>query len=238
MHASIARMEKLATLGQDDLNALLNPHSVPRAYPAKRELLNGPHDDEVRILLRGWAGRVDYMPDGRRQITSLILPGEFVDPSPMLPETRRRPALVAFTPISIGNLPSPTAQEPLTGIRAARAASRAIEEACLRRHITRLGRMNAFERTVHLLLEISERLALADLETNDRFAMPLTQEELADYCGLTSVHVNRTLQYMRGERLIDLRGKTVNLLDRAAMIRAVAYTPLRPGAAEAPAPQS
>lgn len=53
--------------------------------------------------------------------------------------------------------------------------------------------MNAQERIGDLSLELHERATLADFVSRNRFALPLTQELLADALGLTSVHVNRML---------------------------------------------
>jgi CRP-like cAMP-binding protein len=51
----------------------------------------------------------------------------------------------------------------------------------------------------------------------DSFNLPVKQEVLADALGLSLVHVNRTLQQMRRDRLIDMRGAQVSFLDRTAL---------------------
>lgn len=66
-------------------------------------------------------------------------------------------------------------------------------------NITRLGRMNARERLYDLLLSLIGRLELAGIPCASGHAIPLTQECLADALGLTSVHVNRTLQACRAD---------------------------------------
>jgi DNA-binding transcriptional MocR family regulator len=45
-----------------------------------------------------------------------------------------------------------------------------------------------------------------------KFPLPLTQEVLADALGLSIVHVNRTLQQLRREGLLEMRGGFVELL--------------------------
>lgn len=72
-----------------------------------------------------------------------------------------------------------------------------------------------------------ERLALAGLASDDSLPMPLTQESLADALGLTSVHVNRTLQLMRREGLIDLRSGMARLYDPERLRGLVDYRPAR-----------
>ncbi|MGH1560234.1 helix-turn-helix domain-containing protein [Caulobacter segnis] len=51
----------------------------------------------------------------------------------------------------------------------------------------------------------------------ESFHLPIKQEILADALGLSLVHVNRTLQQMRRDRLIDMRGAQLTILDRAAL---------------------
>jgi CRP-like cAMP-binding protein len=76
--------------------------------------------------------------------------------------------------------------------------------------------MSAYERIQDWLSEIHERLLLAGRAGPESFPMPLTQEMLADALGLTSVHVNRTLQAMRRDGVLEWRGGTVRLLQGAA----------------------
>jgi len=82
----------------------------------------------------------------------------------------------------------------------------AFERWCVFNQLMRLGAMQAKERTAHLLLELYHRLACVKLAEDFAFEMPLTQEQLADVLGLSAVHVNRTLQALRHERLIECRG--------------------------------
>ena len=47
---------------------------------------------------------------------------------------------------------------------------------------------------------------------------PLTQNDLADATGLTAVHVNRTLQELRRDGLIELERKQLHILDMPRMM--------------------
>ena len=88
-----------------------------------------------------------------------------------------------------------------------------------------LGRKTARERLAHLLCEIGLRLGLVMSSKAARYDLPLTQSEMADFTGLTSVHVNRTLKDMRLERLIEQRGQTLHIPDMARLARAGLFTP-------------
>jgi len=45
------------------------------------------------------------------------------------------------------------------------------------------------------------------------YELPITQTELANAFGLSTVHMNRTLQDLRGEELITWQGKTLVIND-------------------------
>ena len=65
----------------------------------------------------------------------------------------------------------------------------------------------------HLLCELYVRLKAVGLTNGDGYAFPLTQAEFGDALGLSTVHVNRTLQDLRGDGLITLRNGSVTVLD-------------------------
>jgi DNA-binding GntR family transcriptional regulator len=54
----------------------------------------------------------------------------------------------------------------------------------------------------------------AGLAEDGRFALPLTQSQFGEALGLSLVHVNRTMQQLRRDRLIELRPGRVKILDR------------------------
>ena len=81
-----------------------------------------------------------------------------------------------------------------------------IDAAVFREWMLGLGRREAYGRMAHLLCELYVRLKAVGLTNGDGYAFPLTQAELGDALGLSTVHVNRTLQDLRGEGLITLQG--------------------------------
>jgi hypothetical protein len=93
----------------------------------------------------------------------------------------------------------------------------------LRDQVVRLGRLSAFERLAHLLLEMHERLFHVGLANVNAFHMPLRQEMIADLLGLSVVHVSRTSQQLKSERLAQVRSSHVTLLDRARLVEVANY---------------
>ncbi|MGH1570645.1 Crp/Fnr family transcriptional regulator [Methylobacterium sp. P31] len=96
---------------------------------------------------------------------------------------------------------------------AALRMSRLVEAAIAREWLMSIGRRSAPERLAHLFCELLVRLQAVGLLSDDGYALPVTQTDLADTTGLTSVHVNRSLQDMRRDGLIELRKRRLRILD-------------------------
>ena len=88
-----------------------------------------------------------------------------------------------------------------------------------------LGQRSAYERLAHLLIELYLRLNVVGHAQDGRCDFPLTQNDLADATGLTSVHVNRTLQELRRDKLIELERKQLHILDLPRMMDVAMFNP-------------
>ena len=88
-----------------------------------------------------------------------------------------------------------------------------------------LGRLSAFERVAHLLCELFLRLRGVGLAANGACELPVTQIDLSDATGLTPVHVNRTLQELRGAGLVRLGDKKLVIPDLRALQDAAQFNP-------------
>ena len=78
--------------------------------------------------------------------------------------------------------------------------------------IIRLSKQTADQRFVHLMLELRSRLSRSGLAREHDFALPLIQETLANVLGLSTVHLNRTLQRLRKTGILKLAHGIVTLL--------------------------
>jgi len=204
---------ELAALDQDDMAVLRLAAEAPRSAVARRDMTSGLASAQDPVLiLEGWAHRSSLLADGRRQITGLLLPGDLLVSSSIngSPDA----TITAITPVTYCSLPAGSIAAR-SGLTQALQASRAIEEGLLRRHIVRLGRLDALERIADWLLEIYERLEASGSCSNETMPLPLTQEIMADALGLTSVHVNRMLGVLRRENLLTIQGGRALFLDRA-----------------------
>jgi DNA-binding GntR family transcriptional regulator len=69
------------------------------------------------------------------------------------------------------------------------------------------------------------RLRSVGLSNGHAYDLPLTQAELGDALGISTVHVNRTLQDLRGEGLITLQAGPVTMLDWKRLREAGEFDP-------------
>lgn len=88
-----------------------------------------------------------------------------------------------------------------------------IDASIFREWVVNVGRRDSRARIAHLLCEMAVRLKSNGAADDGPFDFPVTQEQLADATGLTSVHTNRTLQSLRKEGLIQLTARALTVLD-------------------------
>lgn len=224
IHPALRRLAAIVELGGSDELALRNAVARERSIKPRFELLQeGKPIRERLLVLTGWAARVRILLDGRRQIISFILPGEMIGncshANPLASST-----VAALTPLTVCALPDAARSSTLSE---AYALSAATEEAYHLAQIVRLGRMTASERVEDLLLELMERLETTGLVCSGQYAMPITQETLADALGLTSVHVNRTLQKSKQAKRLRWARGTMEIAAVDEMRRTVGRVPVR-----------
>ncbi|KMO35667.1 hypothetical protein VQ03_21445 [Methylobacterium tarhaniae] len=229
--AVLRRLSGYARLTPEEEALLRQVTARPVLVPARTELVrDGEAAPRPQVLVEGWACRQRLLADGRRQIVVVLLPGDLIGL-----DLRRRSlpfgSVAALTQAQICEA-SPlreraaahgTAPGHETGLAAALRQAREMEEIWLVNQVVRLGRQTAYERVAHFLLELRERLAAVDRVHDDRFSFPITQEVLADALGLSVVHMNRTMQQLRRDGLIEQRATAITLRDVPALVSIADY---------------
>jgi CRP-like cAMP-binding protein len=214
----LATLSRYARLSPGECEKLSIAARVPERHHAGSQLyLNRTQVKRTGLILCGWACETNILLDGRRQIYSFLLPGD-----PIFPQVgagRASRSILALTDLQVAEIAAPAERDssPPSGLMAAIAAAAAAREERLYTQITRLGRLSAYERVANLLLELRDRLSVGGMVSGNRFRMPLTQEIMADALGLSLVHVNRTLQQLRREKLIEMKAGSVCLLRPRAL---------------------
>ncbi|WP_114953530.1 Crp/Fnr family transcriptional regulator [Sphingosinicella terrae] len=200
-----------------------------RELAPRRDLTReGDRPSAIRLILDGWACRYKQLPDGRRQIVHILLPGDFCDACHFVAE-RIDHSVGAITRLAYAEIPAAEIETLITqGSELLRTFWRneMIEAAIAREWTANVGQRTAYERLAHLFCETFLRLAAIGLAEDASCEWPLTQNDLADATGLTAVHVNRTLQELRREGLIELRGRRLALPDPARLRQVAEFSPL------------
>jgi CRP-like cAMP-binding protein len=122
----------------------------------------------------------------------------------------------ALTPTTTALIPAETMKHMLRGggcLGEALWWGTMADLATLRQRIVDHGRRDAHEKLAHFLYEMLVRYRMVGLTADDAFELPITQDDLADAIGLTTVHVNRTLKKLRDEKLVAWKGKVVTIFE-------------------------
>jgi len=224
----VARLEAVGNLSRDDREAI---HAICRdaqAVPVHRSIIRaGEKPEHVHIVVEGWTARAETLADGTRQISAFLIPGDFCNlHAAILGEVDHD--LIALTDAKVAFVPHEVMDDLARERPALRDALRwvnSVDEAVLRAWLSSIGRRDAYGRIAHLFCELHARMTLIGLVEHGCFDLPITQEMLADAQGLTPVHVNRTLQALRGDGLIELAERRLTILDMVGLQNAAGFDP-------------
>jgi CRP-like cAMP-binding protein len=211
MAAALRRLSGLANLTQAEVDQILALGPLRRRWRAGSLLQTGG----PQLVINGWACSQRVLRDGRRQIYDLVVAGEGIGWRSAEDAASRR-SVVALTMVETVDLAG-LLYEGQSGLRDAVLASLAEEDVRRFDHIVRLGRLTAYEKAAHFVLEMQHRLGAADART---FPLPLTQEVIADVLGLSIVHLNRVLRQFRTANLVEIRGGMATVGDARALAAA------------------
>lgn len=223
------RLGSLFALRPDETELLHQAGAGSARLWRPKSLIEQPTADynSPRYLISGWAARVFPLKDGRRQLVQLLLPGDVLTPHMTVRHSQQMVQSLTVAQTVSGEAIRLAARDTakFPGIAAAVELAAALDRALLLQQVTRLGRQTAYERVANLFLELHYRCMPLGLVTADSFAFPLTQENLADLLGLSMVHVNRTLQFMRRQEMITLKQGRLTLTDIPALQSVAEFKP-------------
>ncbi len=199
-----------------------------REHPAGRTIVrSGTTLSASTLLVEGIVCRYKDLADGQRQIMELHVAGDFVDLHGFLLK-RLDHNIGTMTAVKIALVP----HDALRGITETHPHlgrmlwfSTLLDAAIHREKILSIGRRSAVARIAHILCELMVRLRLVGLADDSGYALPLTQADLADVTGLTSVHVNRMLKKLRDEKMLTFRGGRVAIDDWEGLQRLAEFDP-------------
>ncbi|MEH3147634.1 MAG: Crp/Fnr family transcriptional regulator [Methylobacterium frigidaeris] len=225
----ISKLEQFTRLSVADKQALETVAGEKRRRIGPREDIIREGDDPayVNLILEGWACRYKQLEDGRRQIISFFLPGDLCDTHIYVLREMDH-SIGALTPVTFAEI----SRETLTRVTAEHSRitqalwwDTLVTAAIQREWTVNLGQRSAAERLGHLLCELFIRLRGVGLTDGNSCVLPVTQADLGDAMGLSNVHINRTLQELRGTGLIVLKGRQLTIPNLAALQAASLFSP-------------
>jgi CRP-like cAMP-binding protein len=224
----VQKLERRDKLSETEKRALEEAIARVRVVDTDEDIVReGSRPSDSCLLLDGWAGRYKVLDQGKRQITALHIMGDFVDLHSFLLKTMDH-GVIALTPCRIAVVPHVGLQritEAHPHLARLLWLDTLIDGAMHREWLTAMGRRSATAQTAHLICELYERLKVVGQAEGARFRFPVTQGELGDTLGLSTVHVNRVLQDLRGESLISWRGDVVTIHDYERLQQVAEFEP-------------
>lgn len=210
------RLAKHVPLSDAERNALArleeNPRKVKRGAMIQRV---NETVTELYVLREGRVMSFVILPDGSRQILRVYFPGDFIGSASTI-YSKAPESLVALSDAVICPFDKHSLRrllEEYPRVAALLFLLSNTERVALTDRLASLGRTSAKARVASFLLDIFDRLRLTDDGITDSFDLKLTQEEIGDAIGLTSVHVNRMVRQMEQEGLISRANGRITLLD-------------------------
>jgi CRP-like cAMP-binding protein len=210
----VRRLERRAPLDASDYEALGSLTVRKRVYEPNSFIASeGEAVTEVALMLEGIAYRQKVAVDGKRQIISVHIAGDFLDLEGSLLSVADH-NVQALTLCDVGAIPVAEIKALIEAHpRIARAlwVDTLIDGSIFREWVLNVGRRPARLRLAHLLCEFAQRFKLAGLGDEQGYELPMTQVQLGDATGLTSVHVNRSFKSLEDEGLIIRKNRLVHI---------------------------
>jgi CRP-like cAMP-binding protein len=221
----------LAPLSEPAAKAMA--HAVVRTRTANSGedvVLSGALQTKCHVLLKGMAALYKVLSDGKRQIVRFAFPGDFLDLDGYVGGSIDY-SVVTLGPCTIGAIQHEALRNlsrDHSDVAAALWHHTVADAAVSREWVVNVGRRPAQERISHLICEVFWRLQELGLATevngNRSFSWHVTQQHLADATGLSNVHVNRSLQELRGRGLIAVERDKVIIFDWPSLKSLAGFT--------------
>jgi CRP-like cAMP-binding protein len=212
----IRKVESIFALTQDERQAL---EKLPMQLAVIKEnqdiVREGDRPSRSFVILSGFTCTYKVTKDGKRQIMTFDIAGDMPD----LQSLHLRmldSSIGSLSTCRVGFITHEDLRDlcdRYPRITAAFWRETLIEAAIFREWLLNVGQRQAYSRVGHLFCEMLVRLKAVGLAEDHACDLPITQVELADAFGLTTVHVNRVLKQMRADGLIEIKGTRLIIPD-------------------------
>ena len=215
--AKNALRRRLGALDEQAAMRLIDISRVVNLPTGQSIIVEGDPANSIYGVQQGVASVFKLLADGRRQITGFLFSGDFLgiamnEKYAYSAEAVGKVSLCRFPRRKLEGLLDefPKLEKRLLGM-----ASNELVQA--QDQILLLGRKTAQEKIVSFLLSLSDRAVKRGSDPSP-IALPMGRADIADYLGLTTETVSRTITHLKRDALIRLlQGGRVDLPDLAAL---------------------
>lgn len=215
------RLTATTPTGHDALAKLSRLPYTLKTYRENQTIVcDGDRPTECCLIVEGFCVRSKTIADGKRQILSIHIPGDLPDLQTLYLATLDYD-LVALSDCTLAFI-GHSAMKELMGSELALGRlfwrDTLVDAVILREWIVNVGQRTAYYRLTHLIVELRERLRIIGRVVDSTFAMPLTQEQLGEAMGITSVHTNRILRQLRLDGVLEFQRGTVRIINERKLL--------------------
>lgn len=226
LRKTIEKFERRTSLSVADKDAILSLPFKLRTIAQHRYIVrDGADGPPATLLIDGLGFRYKITKTGARQILSVHIPGDFLDLECALLGTADH-NVQALTTCEVATVEREAIIyliETHPHVAHALWIDTLIDAAVYREWVVNVGRRDAITATCHLLCELARRLEVAGLMTDGGYELLMTQEQLADSLGISSVHVNRVVRELNEAGLIIRDKRFIRIPDWQALSRKAGF---------------
>jgi CRP-like cAMP-binding protein len=212
----IRKLDSIFPLSEEERQALQDLPVQITVINADQDIVRiGDRPSQCCLLLEGYTCVYKLTSEGKRQIMALHVPGDIPDLQSLHLKVLDN-SIATICPCTIGFIQHEDLRrvcERHPRVTAALWRETLVDASVFREWLLNIGRREAYTRMAHLLCEFLVRLKVVGLAEDGTFDLPITQVELADAIGTSTVHVNRVLQALRAEGLIETKSTQVTIPD-------------------------
>jgi len=175
----------------------------------------GDSADSLLVISEGWGCSARYLSDGSRQLFATYLPGDILGIFELLSGIRRNDVSM----LTDGRVCEYSYSSIFTLLNASNSVRSALfvianqHQAMLAERLVSVARRNARESLAHFLCECRARLLEFLPDDVDGFQLPLSQQDLADALGMSTVHISRTFSALACQGLVRRQHFHIVILD-------------------------
>jgi CRP-like cAMP-binding protein len=225
----LEKLERSGSFGAEEEDAILGLPFTSMQIDANRDFMReGQPVGCSTFVLAGMVGAYKQDRRGHRQVVSIYIAGDMLDlHSVPVPETAA--ALQSLVPTTVLQVPHAALRDiaaRFPNLAMAFWRETVIDAGILMEWVMNVGQRDARCGMAHFLCELAYRTLRATPSDGMEIPYALTQFAMADILGLTPVHVNRTLQRLRSEGLIDTIDRSIQrILDWDGLARVGDFNP-------------